>query len=323
MSEDTAVLSFKIRKNKSEEAEGLVKNFSSSSGIQCVGINFEKGKFNASFSSVEIDSDFFKSLEKLHFGLNKLGSKEVLTEIFFEQVGESDYYKVYENELKRFSSLKEMMEYEIELNSRIDVSKITFSKNTIEDTVISRFHCPVKNKRKKLITILENLLSQPFEKRQEYFSENIQVLLKSRKYQEVKWCAYRGVSPDEEEPPGPWYKGVPEIVDAIDFISEQGDYLFVGFDAKKVDFLQTCEEHRPHKNGFMWWNSFENRLSDMAQVLGFIDGVKEVTTKFRLANFPNDEYMTKTGKGFRSQNKSEDDNWVLPANYTDQDGKPI
>lgn len=323
MSEDSAQLTFKVQKEKSSKAESFIKDFSKESGVKCIESIFNRGKYNASFESIDIDPEFFEALEKLHCGLVGLEAQNIITEIYFDQVGESDYYKSYGNELKMFSSLKDLKDYEIELNSRVDLSQLNFSKNSLKDTVLARFHCPSKNKRKKLAGIFEALIHEPLDERQSSFSASSEVILKSAKYQEVKWCAYRDVDPDGVEPSGPWYQGVPEIFDAIDFISEQGDYLFVGFDAEKVDYLQSCKEKYPHENGFRWWDSFENRLSDMAKILAFIDGVKDVLIKYRLENFPNEEYMTQSGKSFRSQNKSKDDNWVFPANYTDQNGKPV
>lgn len=324
MSENTVDITFKIKNDKSELAEKLLSEFSMSSKLVLSSKSFRRGKYAASFESLDLEPEFFDALEKLYHSLKGIGAENTIAELYFEQVGESDFYKMYNQELKVFSSLKDIKKYEDELNSQVDLSKLNFSKGSIEDTVLARFHCPSKVKRSALASIFNHLLSLNTTERQTSFSETSKTLLKSTKYREVKWCEYRVLEGDSGLPSSPWRKGIPELIESIDFISEQGDYIFVGFDASHIKFLQYCTDNVPHENGYRWPSeSFESTVVDMTDILTFIDGVKELTMKFRLNKFPNEEYITKSGINFRSQHQSKDDCWVLPDSLTDQNGKPF
>lgn len=317
MSEDNAEIIFKIKKDKSDEAEGLISDFANVTSIKNIQCNYSRGKFKAFLEFIDVDSDFFSSLEKMHKKLLELGGEEILIEIYFDQVGESDFYKSFDGKLKQFNSLKDIKAFEKELNSRVDVSKLEFSESSLDNTALLRFHCPSQSKRKKLLELFNGLFNLDIDSAQAYFSEQSNSLLKSTKAYEVKWCAYLQLGSSIQK----WYEGVPELINKIDFISEQGDYFFVGFDISHI--YNYCEYKTPHENGFRWWDRFENNLTDMTNVLTLLDGVKDVMMKCRLNKFPNDEYVTNSWKGLRSQNLSSDSCWIFPANYTDQDGKPV
>lgn len=321
MSEDSAEITFKVKKDNLIQAESLVRKCGEISGANDIQTNFSRGKFKGFFEFIECDSDFFDALNKMHQGLHSLVAEEIVTKVYFEQVGESDYYKSYGKKIQRFGSLKELKEYEKELNSKVDISKLSFKKNSLDDTALARFHCPSQSKRNKLLKLFEELIIKAKGDRLNYFSEHSKQLLKSTKYHEVKWCAYRSIDSENSEPPGQWWEGIPELIVNIDFISEQGDYFFVGFDVATISFLQECPYDMPHENGFRWDDNFENTIFHVSEILTFLDGVKDVMVKYRLTNFPNGEYQSKTYNGFRSRRRSKDDNWVLPGAYANQNGK--
>jgi hypothetical protein len=280
MSEDRSCTTFKLTKKYFDDVEKYSKEYSDFLTGREYLLEINRGKYRISVENIEYSPS---CVNEFHENLVSLGADEIVTEIFFDQVGESTFHKIFNSKLMSFNSLKEIKEYQYELDNVVDASKFVFSRDKLDDYAFCRFKCPNKNKREKIKSILEKSKSSVETDSVRAFSDLTGQHYKSSEGYDVEWCRW-GYT-DSEDGEKREYLGIEQLVENIEFINEQGQFIFVAFDVSGIEYFQRDLNGMPYEE----WRTFESRIANTTKVLGSLDGVKHLMTKYRLSKYSRDE----------------------------------
>lgn len=318
MSEDYCKTSFKLTKSDMDKVMHEVEACVAGLTAKHHSVTVNRGKYECLFEFIEYNPEV---LSHLHQAISELGGKNIVTEMYFEQVDETAFLTYAKDELKSFDSLKELKAYEKYIAQQVDTSQFCYKRSRENDYAICRFYCSNDKKRTLIKDIFLTLLESNVDNNVdniEGFTDMANPVFNSKESYDVGWCHWGYTKtiengyPKEEDGKVIIHRGFKDIVNKVEFVSEQNDYLYVGFDIAdmnlgKLDLVNLDYEGE---------TKLGNMLANTTKVLGSLDGVKQFMIKYRFTKHPeaNEINISEPFKCIDYQDLTDDDFWEMNYN---------
>jgi hypothetical protein len=211
---------------------------------------------DAFYEFMSLDSS---EIDKIIREIQTIGCEKIICRSWFDNVGEEQFSTVINGKFESFESMESLEDYRKEASGEILAPTFNYGKEKENKTALIRFQVKAKRKR-EAIKIFFNEFIDIAREDLEKFQDSFIGLVKSKAH-DIKWCGFKWKESKN------WYEGPKALIYGLKFVTDQDDYIYLGFDLEGLDL---------HEG-----RSRDEDLENLIFVLSNIDGVKKTWIKFR------------------------------------------
>lgn len=189
-----------------------------------------------------------------------LGAKDVCAIAYYDNVGASSCFKVFDGRMEEFESIDECNDFIREKESQPRNIIFDYGKPRTNKTALIRLDVVKGEKREPIAELFRKAVGKKTQVKRNKPSMLL-ALPSGSDLHDVRWCAFK--RKDETE----WYHGPDALINGLVFYYEESNSIYLGFD---LDGIEPTSEY-----------GWENDIENLVYVLYYVDGVKKVWVKLR------------------------------------------